>query len=150
MNMLASVVSRLVDSDKLAQFARRRNSSTLLLVDDDPIFCSVLKHALETRGFEIYIARDVKRSFELTEQVKFRYAVIDLSIGQESGLAVVKRLTESDANTRIVILTGYLTVATAVQALKLGADNYLTKPVDADEIVAALHKQQGNAGGCSS
>jgi two-component system response regulator RegA len=118
---------------------------TLLLVDDDHTFCAVLKQALEKRGFEVHAATDVESGATLAEQVDPEYAVIDLRIGHESGLILVQRLHELDANTRIVVLTGFASIATAVEAIKLGAVHYLTKPADADEIVAALHKDEGDA-----
>jgi two-component system response regulator RegA len=117
----------------------------LLLVDDDPTFCDVLRQALQKRGFDVHVATDVAGGVTLAEEVDPEYAVVDLRIGQESGLALVQRLQELDANTRIVMLTGYASIATAVEAIKLGAVHYLTKPADADEIVAALHKDEGDA-----
>lgn len=118
---------------------------TLLLVDDDPTFCGVLQSALAKRGFEVHTANDVEGGAALAERVDPEYAVIDLRIGYESGLVLVRRLHELDANTRIVMLTGFASIATAVEAIKLGAVHYLTKPADADEIVAALHKDAGDA-----
>ncbi|HYE36150.1 response regulator transcription factor [Methylocaldum sp.] len=120
-------------------------SPSLLLVDDDPTFCGVLKQALEKRGFEVHAAQDIEAGVSLAEHMEPEYAVIDLRIGHDSGLVLVRRLHELDANTRIVVLTGYASIATAVEAIKLGAIQYLTKPADADEIVAALHKDQGDA-----
>lgn len=117
---------------------------TLLLVDDDPTFCGVLKQALEKRGFEVYPANDVESGVALAERVDPEYAVIDLRIGHDSGLVLVRRLHELDANTRIVVLTGFASIATAVEAIKLGAIHYLTKPADTDEIVAALHRDDGD------
>ncbi len=117
----------------------------LLLVDDDPTFCDVLKQALEKRGFEVHAATDIDSGAALAEEVDPEYAVIDLRIGHESGLVLVRKLHELDANTRIVVLTGFASIATAVEAIKLGAVHYLTKPADTDEIVAALHKDEGDA-----
>lgn len=117
---------------------------TLLLVDDDPTFCGVLEQALNKRGFEVHSATDVETGIKVAETIEPEYAVIDLRIGQESGLVLVRRLHELDANTRIVMLTGFASIATAVEAIKLGAVHYLAKPADTDEIVAALHKDQGD------
>ena len=117
----------------------------LLLVDDDETFCMVLGQSLEKRHFDVIIAHDLESGIALAEETEPEYAVIDLRIGHESGLALVKKLVELDDNTRIVMLTGFASVATAVEAIKLGAIHYLTKPADADEIVAALHKDQGDA-----
>lgn len=117
---------------------------TLLLVDDDETFCGVLEQALSRRGFEVYAARDVDAGVLMAETVDPEYAVIDLRIGADSGLTLVRRLHEIDANTRIVMLTGFASIATAVEAIKLGAVHYLTKPADVDEIISALHKDQGD------
>jgi two-component system response regulator RegA len=117
----------------------------LLLVDDDPTFCTVLKGALAKRGFEVFVANDVAAGMEMAERVEPEYAVIDLRIGVESGLSLLRHLHDLDANTRIVMLTGYASIATAVEAIKLGAVHYVTKPADADEIVTALHRDEGDA-----
>ena len=118
---------------------------TLLLVDDDPTFCDVLSSALRKRGFEVFVASGVATGMELAARVEPEYAVIDLRIGLESGLSLLNYLHELDANTRIVMLTGYASIATAVEAIKLGAVHYITKPADADEILNALHKDEGDA-----
>lgn len=117
----------------------------LLLVDDDETFCSVLKPALEKRGFNVSVANDVKNGIVLAEKNEPEYAVIDLRIGYDSGLEMVKKLISLDDNTRIVMLTGFASIATAVEAIKLGAIHYLTKPANADEIVNALHKNEGDS-----
>ncbi len=117
----------------------------LLLVDDDETFCKVLGQALTKRGFEVLIANTLEGGINLAVQEEPEYAVLDLRIGQESGLVLAERLAALDPNTRIVILTGYASIATAVEAIKLGAIHYLTKPTNADEIVAALHREGGDA-----
>lgn len=118
----------------------------LLLVDDDAIFCEVLQRALEKRGFQVCVAKTLEDGLAHAAVMIPEYAVIDLRIGHDSGLVLVKKLKALDTNTRIVVLTGYASIATAVEAIKLGAVHYLTKPVDADEIVAALHKKEGDPG----
>ncbi|MDD1612706.1 MAG: response regulator transcription factor, partial [Methylococcaceae bacterium] len=117
----------------------------LLLVDDDETYCRVLKSALEKRDYEVLVANDVQTGTLLAEQNLPEYAVIDLRIGHESGLELVKKLISLDANTACVMLTGFASIATAVEAIKLGAVHYLTKPANADEILAALHKNEGDA-----
>lgn len=117
----------------------------LLLVDDDETYCRVLKSALEKRNYEVLVANDVQSGIALAEQNLPEYAVIDLRIGHESGLELVKKLITLDANTTCVMLTGFASIATAVEAIKLGAVHYLTKPANADEILAALHKNEGDA-----
>ena len=117
----------------------------LLLVDDDETFCSVLKNALEKRNYEVIVANDVETGIQLAEQNEPEYAVIDLRIGHQSGLELVKKLISLDSNTQIVMLTGFASIATAVEAIKLGAIHYLTKPANADEIVSALKKNEGDS-----
>jgi two-component system response regulator RegA len=117
----------------------------LLLVDDDITFCTVLKSALEKRNYEVLVANDVSNGILLAEQNLPEYAVIDLRIGYDSGLELVKKLISLDDNTQIVMLTGFASIATAVEAIKLGAVHYLTKPANADEIVNALHKNEGDS-----
>lgn len=117
----------------------------VLLVDDDETYCKVLKAALEKRNYEVIVANDVKTGIALAELNLPEYAVIDLRIGHESGLELVKKLISLDANTACVMLTGFASIATAVEAIKLGAIHYLTKPANADEIVNALHKNEGDS-----
>lgn len=117
----------------------------LLLVDDDQIFCRVLSQALEKRGYEVVVACDVQGGIECAEKNEPEYAVIDLRIDHESGLELVSKLIFMDSNTRIVMLTGFSSIATAVAAIKLGAIHYLTKPANADEIISALNKNQGDS-----
>ncbi len=123
----------------------RMDKPNLLLVDDDETFCSVLKPALEKRNFLVTVANDVNQGIALAEQTDPEYAVIDLRIGYDSGLELVKKLISLDDNTQIVMLTGYSSIATAVEAIKLGAIHYLTKPANTDEIVNALYKNEGDS-----
>ncbi|MCX7626951.1 MAG: response regulator transcription factor [Methylophilaceae bacterium] len=117
---------------------------TLLLVDDDDTFRTVLASALEKRGFAVTTAPDVAQALLVAEANPPEYAVVDLKMPGPSGLTLVKRLKELDGATRIVVLTGYASIATAVEAIKLGATHYLAKPANADEIVAALHRDAGD------
>lgn len=112
--------------------------ATFLVVDDDEIFCGVLARALERRGFAVAAARSVPEAQRLIEKKPPDFAVVDLRIGSESGLGLVRRLAELTPPARSVVLTGYGSIATAVEAIKLGALHYLTKPVEVDEILAAL------------
>lgn len=118
--------------------------ASLLLVDDDATFRQVLSRALEKRGFAVSSAADVDTAIALAAENPPEYAVIDLKMPGPSGLVLVQRLTELDPETRIVMLTGYASIATAVEAIKLGATHYLAKPADADEIVAALMRSAGD------
>ena len=125
--------------------AQELDNPRLLLVDDDETFCKVLKSALERRNYEVLVANDVKSGIALAEEYLPEFAVIDLRIGYESGLELVKKLIGLDDNTNCVVLTGYASIATAVEAIKLGAIHYLTKPANADEIVNALNRNQGDS-----
>lgn len=118
--------------------ATSNEQASLLLVDDDATFCSVLSRALEKRGYTVTIAHSVEQALPLAQTNPPEYAVIDLKMGGVPGLVLVKALHELDPNTRIVMLTGYASIATAVEAIKLGATQYLAKPANADEIVAAF------------
>jgi two-component system response regulator RegA len=117
----------------------------LLLVDDDEIFCKVLSSALTKRGFKVNSANNIKQGIILAEKTDPEYAVIDLRIGHDSGLEMVKKLISLDDNTHIIMLTGFASIATAVEAIKLGAIHYLTKPANTAEIVHALHKNKGDS-----
>ena len=117
---------------------------SVLIVDDDEVFCEVLTDALADRGYRVAAAHDIQNGLVQAERLEPEYAVVDLRIDKESGPGLAKKLHAMDENTRIVILTGYASVATAVEAIKLGAVHYLAKPADADEILAALHKDEGD------
>ncbi len=119
-------------------------SASLLLVDDDITFCKVLGAALEKRGFSVCVAHSVEQAIPLAEANPPEFAVVDLKMGNTPGLVLVKILHELDPNTRIVMLTGYASIATAVEAIKLGATQYLAKPANADEVVAAFGRAAGS------
>lgn len=123
---------------------QEEDTPSLLLVDDDVTFCSVLKQALEKRQFRVFVAHNLDTAKALLEQVEPDNAVIDLRIGPESGLVLVKHLVALYPTVSIVMLTGYASIATAVEAVKLGAIHYLAKPADADEIVSALTRGDGD------
>lgn len=118
---------------------------TFLVVDDDEIFCGVLSRALERRGYDVASALSVAEAQQLIEQRRPELAVVDLRIGNESGLTLVRRLGALTPPARCVVLTGYGSIATAVEAIKLGASHYLTKPVEVDEILVALRGTAGPA-----
>lgn len=122
----------------------RDDRPNLLLVDDDETFCSVLARALEKRRFQVTIAHDVEAALAAIQENPPEYAVVDLKLLESSGLALVPKLKAADEQTRIVVLTGYASIATAVEAIKLGATYYLSKPADADEIVAAFYRDSGD------
>lgn len=118
--------------------------ATLLLVDDDDDFLNVLAMAMRKRGFSVSTATSAESAFEHAKSEPPEFAVVDLKMSGNSGLVLVRQLSALQAGTKIVVLTGYASIATAIEAIKLGATHYLAKPVDADEIVAAFAKQSGN------
>ncbi len=123
----------------------REESATLLLVDDSTTFCRVLGTALTRRGFSVSIAHSVEEAIPMAHENPPEFAVVDMKMNGASGLVLVKTLHELDPNTRIVVLTGYASINTAVEAIKLGATQYLAKPANADEIIAAFrHEADGN------
>jgi len=111
---------------------------TLLLVEDDARLRERLQRALERRGFDVRPSATAAEARRLIEDEPPEFAVVDLRLPDGLGLDLVPRLAEADAETRTVVLTGYGSIATAVEAVRLGATHYLTKPADADEIVAAF------------
>ncbi|MEY3121385.1 MAG: hypothetical protein RI993_210 [Pseudomonadota bacterium] len=117
----------------------------LLIVDDDIVFCDVLAKAMKKRGFDVVTAHTIHTALELAESITPEFAVIDLKLEDESGLVLVEKFKEIDPGTRIVVLTGYASIATAVEAIKLGATHYLAKPVDADNIMSAFERINGDA-----
>jgi len=121
------------------------DKATLLLVDDDEDFLGVLAIAMRKRGFTVTLANSAESAFELAKNDPPEFAVVDLKMSGNSGLVLVRQLSDLEAGTKIVVLTGYASIATAIEAIKLGATHYLAKPVDADEIVAAFEKKNGNA-----
>jgi two-component system response regulator RegA len=116
----------------------------LLLVDDDEVFCSVLEKAMIKRGFNVTCAHSVPHALECTKTFSPEYAIIDLKLPGPSGLVLVEKLKELDSGTRIIMLTGYASITTAVEAIKLGAVHYLAKPVDADEIMMSFERIVGD------
>jgi two-component system response regulator RegA len=119
--------------------------ASLLIVDDDKVFCDVLAKAMRKRGFSVTCSHTIEDAFKLAEASTPEYAIVDLKLSSESGLVLVEQLKALDPGTRIVMLTGYASIATAVEAIKLGATHYLAKPVDADEIMAAFERIVGEA-----
>jgi len=111
---------------------------TLLIVDDDRPFRERLAKAMERRGFDVAAAEGVAEGIEMARKTPPAYAVLDLRLLDGSGLDIVPILHELRPEGRVVILTGYGNIATAVAAVKAGAVDYLAKPADADQIEAAL------------
>ena len=117
---------------------------TLLLVDDDKPFLTRLARAMETRGFEVRMAETVAEGVAHVKKSAPGYAVVDLRLGDGSGLDVIEALHAARPEARAVVLTGYGNIATAVTAVKLGAIDYLAKPADADAVYGALTGDKDN------
>lgn len=114
---------------------------SLLLVDDDPIYRERLARAIRARGYEVRTAAGSEEALTLVEADSPEYAVLDLRMPGESGLELLCRIMASDPTTQVLMLTGYGSIATALEAVRLGAVNYLTKPVDVDDILAAFRPE---------
>ena len=111
---------------------------SLLIVDDDNPFRERLARAMEKKGFVVTQAESVKKGISTVRLNKPAFAVVDLRLGDGNGLEVVKIIQSSNINSRIIMLTGYGNIPTAVAAIKEGAIDYLAKPADADDIEKAL------------
>jgi two-component system response regulator RegA len=116
---------------------------TLLIVDDDAPLCQRLARAMERRGFVVATAESVAAGIAAATANPPAFAVVDLRLGDGSGLDVVSALRDARPGSRIVMLTGYGNIATAVAAVKAGAIDYLPKPADADAVERALLAQEG-------
>ncbi|MEQ1661685.1 MAG: response regulator transcription factor [Thiobacillus sp.] len=117
----------------------------LLIVEDDLDFAEVLARAMRTRGADVALAHDAVAASEVAEQFLPSHAVVDLKLPGESGLRVVADLARRWPAMRIIVLTGYASITTAVEAVRLGAQHYLAKPANADEILAALQRDTPDA-----
>ncbi len=117
----------------------------LVIVEDDPAFGRTLRRSFERRGYEVMLATSPDELAALVETTRFQYAVVDLKLGTASGLNCVQTLHDQDPETVIVVLTGFASIATAVEAIKLGAAHYLAKPANTDDIEDAFGKREGNA-----
>lgn len=113
---------------------------TILVVEDDDAFRAILVGALEARGYDVRGVADARSAIELARDDSPEMAVVDLRLNDDSGLDVVRELKEIDASTAIVVLTGYGSIATALESIRLGALHYLTKPTDPDRILAAFER----------
>jgi len=121
-----------------APLPARDAAKSLLIVDDDVAFRTRLARAMEKRGFEVVTADGLATGIDLARRVAPAFAVLDLRLGDGNGLDIVPVLHEARPDSRVIMLTGYGNIATAVAAVKAGAVDYLAKPTDADQIEAAL------------
>lgn len=111
---------------------------TLLIVDDDAIFRPRLARACRNRGLQVYEAESASRGIALAVEHSPEWVILDLRMPGESGLDAIPRFLEVDPATKIVVFTGYGSIATALEAVRRGATHYLTKPAEVDEVLAAF------------
>lgn len=111
----------------------------ILVIDDDPAFNRVLTRALGQRGFAVFGAQEPETALALAREHEPEYVVLDLNIAGSSGLRLIEPLLAANPDCRILVLTGYASIATTVDAIKLGATQYLAKPADVDAILKALN-----------
>ncbi|GHB09583.1 response regulator transcription factor [Salinicola rhizosphaerae] len=116
----------------------------LLIVDDDEQFCFVMERAMRRRGYEVLVAHTQEDALAIARETPPDLATLDLKLESDSGLKALPALLDIVPDCRVVVLTGYSSIATAVEAIKLGAVNYLCKPADADEILSSLERDSGD------
>jgi two-component system, response regulator RegA len=112
-----------------------------LLVDDDPLFLRTLQRSLLKRGLQSLLASSASQALEQVHRARLDFVLLDLRLGAHSGLELIEPLRRAGPAMRIVLITGYASIATAVAAIKRGADDYLMKPATAEMIVRAIHGQ---------
>jgi two-component system response regulator RegA len=128
-------------AERRAVAAMDRGRGELLLVDDDAVFARVLGRALDARGFTVHSAAssgEAIAQLNCDDGLRPDFAILDLNLGGSSGLKLIGAVRQANPGCRIVVLTGYASISTAVDAIKLGADQYLAKPVEVDAIVRSL------------
>ena len=122
------------NTQKITDFADK----SLLIVDDDNLFRDRLARAMEKKGFQVIQAESVKKGISQAKNTAPAFAVVDLRLGDGSGLEVIKEIRKFKKDSRVVMLTGYGNIQTAVSAVKAGAIDYIPKPADADDVENAL------------
>lgn len=123
---------------------QRDKPAQLLLVDDNENFCWAMERAFTQRGYAVRVAHSVAEACSMLERWRPEYAVVDLRMPGAAGLTLIPRIREANPDARTVVLTGYASIATAVEAIKLGAIHYLVKPVDADTVEHAFGRTAGD------
>jgi two-component system response regulator RegA len=118
------------------------DASTIMVVDDDRAFCAALAGALRRRGYQTVVAHDCEEALAEAEAWQPLRAVIDLRMPGRGGLELVASLREKLPNLQMIVLTGFGSIATAVEAIKLGAVHYLTKPAEVDDVLAAFERTE--------
>jgi len=116
------------------------SNSNFLIIDDDTVFADILGRSLTRRGYAVHQAHDAAGALHIADEMDFARITLDLHLGQDSGLTLVSKLRELQPDALILVLTGYASIATAVQAVKDGADNYVSKPANVETILAAMNE----------
>lgn len=111
---------------------------TVLVIDDDPVFCQLVSRGLEKHGYQVASAGSSAQALQQAQQDRPDHILLDLRLAADSGLQLIEPLLKLNANSNIIVLTGYASLATAVEAIKLGAANYLAKPVDIPALLKLL------------
>jgi two-component system, response regulator RegA len=137
-NSLIDIPEAMTIGTNAGPAAAASGERSLLIVEDDKSFLQRLARAMEGRGFVVTIAESVAEGLIQVEKAAPAFAVVDMRLGDGNGLDVISAMKRRRPEARAIILTGYGNIATAVNAVKLGAVDYLAKPVDADDVVAAL------------
>lgn len=114
----------------------------VLLLDDDQVFAQILQRQLSMHCEEVVIASTLEQARAVLQQGKFSHALLDMNLQHETGLSLIEELCSEHQSIRVVVLTGYASIATTVQAMRLGASNYLEKPATLRQIVQALFEDQ--------
>jgi two-component system, response regulator RegA len=121
-----------------------KNYKAILIAEDDEALAGSLERSFMRQNYEVKIANNVKEALNVLKTFHPRYAVVDLKMNGESGLSLVKHLHEFDKSIKIVVLTGYASITTTIEAIKLGACYYLAKPANADMIIEAFGDEVKN------
>ena len=121
---------------------RDKVKPSVLLVDDDERLRSRMARAFDERGYEAHQAAGYDQAVAIASKESTEFAVVDLRMPGKSGLEVVRELHRIDPVTKVIVLTGYGSIATALEAMRLGATHYLTKPADVDEVIASFHRDE--------
>jgi len=115
-----------------------QHNDIFLLVDDDEVFCQVMQRALIRRGYSVDTYQSAQTAVNAARNRTYTKAIVDLKIAQESGLTLIKELKIVNPAMNIIMLTGYSSISTTVEAMKLGALNYFCKPVEVDDLLQAF------------
>ena len=119
---------------------------SVLLIDDDTVFTATLGRSLQRKGLDIHTAHDPASAQQQLDERRYDLILLDLNLNGESGLKLLSHMLRQQPEARIVMLTAYSSVATAVEAIKRGADNYLCKPVNTSDILSLLNPEDDNTG----